>query len=131
MKVGEKYIIEIEEVIRRNGAPQIARVKGFNALVFDKYGLEKLEPYDEEKVYRKGYEDGMKAMQEQDAEIKVGDEVIFDNRVHAVVFKIVDNICKALTVDGIVCDGNMRAYEKTGRHFDAIAEVLAELRGEE
>jgi len=58
MKVGDKYIIEIEEVIRRNGAPQIARVKGFNALVFDKYGLEKLEPYDGEKLYRKGYEEG-------------------------------------------------------------------------
>jgi hypothetical protein len=58
MKVGDKYIIEIEEVIRRNGAPQIARVKGFNALVFDKYGLEKLEPYDGEKLYRKGYDEG-------------------------------------------------------------------------
>jgi hypothetical protein len=60
MKVGDKYIIEIEEVIRRNGAPQIARVKGFNTLVFDKYGLEKLEPYDGEKVYLKGYENGYK-----------------------------------------------------------------------
>ena len=62
MKVGDKYIIEIEEVIRRNGAPQIARVKGFNALVFDKYGLEKLEPYDGDKVYRKGYVDGINAV---------------------------------------------------------------------
>jgi len=63
MKVGDKYIIEIEEVIRRNGAPQIARIKGFNALVFDKYGLEKLEPYDGgEKVYRKGYVDGINAV---------------------------------------------------------------------
>lgn len=63
MKVGDKYIIEIEEVIRRNGAPQIARVKGFNALVFDKYGLEKLEPYDGgEKIYRKGYVDGINAV---------------------------------------------------------------------
>lgn len=26
MKVGDKYVIEIEEVIRRNGAPQIAEV---------------------------------------------------------------------------------------------------------
>lgn len=61
MKVGDKYIIEIEEVIRRNGAPQIARIKGFNTLVFDKYGLEKLEPYIWEKTYIHGYRDGKKA----------------------------------------------------------------------
>lgn len=46
MKTGDKYIIEIEEVIKRNGAPQIARIKGFSTLVFDKYGLDKLEPYE-------------------------------------------------------------------------------------
>lgn len=73
MKVGYNYIIENEEVIRRNGAPQIARIKGFNILVFDKYGLEKLEPYDEEKVYRKGYEDGKNAVINESEKISTKD----------------------------------------------------------
>jgi len=140
MKVGDKYVIEIEEIIRGYGNAEddhvhepIARIKGFNALVFDKYGLEKLEPYDGEKVYLKGYKDGMKAM--QDAEIKVGDEVYsdaFDDKgivTHITADKVacVCIICNGSTMMKVGTNG----LHKTGRHFDAIAEVLAELRGEE
>lgn len=195
MKVGDKYVIEIEEVIRRNGAPQIARIKGFNALVFDKYGLEKLEPYDWEKAYLKGYEDGKNAVinesekitsedinsaytrglndlksalsdkaylkanfgtsnwlniimdfdpdkivsewktYREDNEIKVGDEVYsdaFDDKgiVTHITADKVSCVC-------IICNGStmmkvgLHGLHKTGRHFPQIAEVLAELRGEE
>lgn len=211
MKVGDKYIIEIEEVIRRNGAPQIARIKGFNALVFDKCGLEKLEPYDGERAYRRGYMDGRDTVinesemitiqdisdaynkglndawklvkriestpedggltneqiaevfgqywssfelynsfsaeealdlykrwedkQKQDAEIKVGDEVYsdaFDDKgiVTHITTDKVSCVC-------IICNGStmmkvgLHGLHKTGRHFDAIAEVLTELRGKE
>lgn len=213
MKVGDKYVIEIEEVIRRNGAPQIARIKGFNALVFDEFGLKKLESYDGERVYRKGYKNGYKDgknvveipeiakrdisdaynkglndawklvkriestpedggltnkqiaevfgqywssfelynsfsaeevldlykrwedKQKQDAEIKVGDEVYsdaFDDKgiVTHITADKVSCVC-------IICNGStmmrvgLHGLHKTGRHFDAIAEVLAELRGEE
>lgn len=42
MKPGEKYIIEIESVSKMPKG-DIAFIKGFNALVFDQYGLDKLE----------------------------------------------------------------------------------------
>lgn len=42
MKVGEKYIIEISDVITTNNG-NLAKIKGFNALVFDEFGLDKLE----------------------------------------------------------------------------------------
>ena len=64
-----KYIIEIEDVpfskVRidaDNGAQNINlyRAKGFNALVFDKHGLDKLTPLDKalEESYQKGLCDG-------------------------------------------------------------------------
>ena len=210
MKVGDKYVIEIEEVIRRNGAPQIARVKGFNTLVFDKCGLEKLEPYENAKReiylegYNAGYGDGKSVVEMPEIDkrdiadaynkglndawelvkriesipdkggltnaqieevfgrywtsyslynefsadealdlykrwedkqkqyaIQVGDEVYsdtFDDK--GIVTHITADIC-------IICNGSTmmkvgtNGLHKTGRHFDAIAEVLAELRGEE
>ena len=42
MEVGERYIIEISDVIATNNG-NIAKIKGFNALVFDERGLDKLE----------------------------------------------------------------------------------------
>lgn len=208
MKVGDKYIIEIEEVIRRNGAPQIARIKGFNALVFDKYGLEKLEPYDGEKAYLKGYEDGKNAIMNESEKITTKDISDAYNKGLADVWKLVKHIESVperggltneqiaevfgqywssytlyneftaeealdlyrrwekrkqneikvgdevysdafeekgivthITADKvscvcIICNGStmmkvgLHGLHKTGRHFDAIAEVLAELRGE-
>lgn len=67
-----KYIIEIEDVpfskvrIDADGAQNINlyRAKGFNALVFDKHGLDKLTPLDKalnnelEEAYHKGFEVG-------------------------------------------------------------------------
>lgn len=67
-----KYIIEIEDVpfskvrIDADGAQNINlyRAKGFNALVFDKHGLDKLTPLDKalnnelEEAYHKGFEAG-------------------------------------------------------------------------
>ena len=41
MEVGEKYIIEISDVIATNNG-NIAKIKGFNALVFDERGFKKL-----------------------------------------------------------------------------------------
>lgn len=63
-----KYIIEIEdEPFGRNDDPVIPhgmdelwRARGFNSLVFDKEGLRRLEPYDEQSAYQKGYEDGFR-----------------------------------------------------------------------
>lgn len=50
-KVGDKFIIEIEEVFKATGTymacgENLYRVKGFNSLVFDDNGLNKLEKYE-------------------------------------------------------------------------------------
>lgn len=71
MKPGEKYIIEIDRVVK--GPRDIAFVKGFNALVFDQYGLDHLERYDDKKVrktidsavdaaYKRGWKDCFAAL---------------------------------------------------------------------
>lgn len=58
-KVGDKFLIQIAEGIKGYGnnpeapdplnLPVLYRIKGFNALVFDKFGLDKLEKVEEEK----------------------------------------------------------------------------------
>lgn len=71
MKPGEKYIIEIDRVVK--GPRDIAFVKGFNALVFDQYGLDHLERHDDKKVrktidnavdtaYKRGWKDAYAAL---------------------------------------------------------------------
>ena len=67
-----KYIIEIEdEPFGRNDDPNIPhgmdelyRAKGFNALVFDQNGLDKLTPLDKEleEAYQKGLDEAWKAI---------------------------------------------------------------------
>ena len=43
-KEGDKFIIEIEEVYKSDlTSPDLYRVKGFNSLVFDNHGLNKLQ----------------------------------------------------------------------------------------
>lgn len=55
---GDKFVIEIGEVLKGtdNGA-KLYRIKGFNSLVFDKNGIDKLEKCNEneiEEAYQKG-----------------------------------------------------------------------------
>lgn len=81
MEVGERYIIEISDVIATNNG-NLAKIKGFNALVFDENGLKKLSKveidpcfltqrgvneslsqerqYGYNNGYKNGYEDGNK-----------------------------------------------------------------------
>jgi len=63
--MGYKYIIEVEKayapVQRRGVEPELPRLylaKGFNSLVFDEEGLNKLEKYDPDKEYDRGFEQG-------------------------------------------------------------------------
>lgn len=58
MKPGEKYIIEIESVSKMPKG-DIAFIKGFNALVFDQYGLNHLRRAEEiSDAYNRGFADG-------------------------------------------------------------------------
>lgn len=84
-KVGDKFIIEISEVLLPEydqptfveDKDILYRIKGFKSLVFDKHGLNKLKSYSEkyEKVellvakakgYKEGIEQGMKAFHPYD-----------------------------------------------------------------
>ena len=44
---GDKFVIEIDSVFAGKKGALLYRVKGFNSLVFDDYGLEKLTAYKE------------------------------------------------------------------------------------
>lgn len=62
-KVGDKFIVEIEEIyngdlVKHEEHMHLHRIKGFNSLVLDKYGLDKLQKYDEEVIATKFYEKG-------------------------------------------------------------------------
>lgn len=52
-KVGDKFVLEVEAVFRDQSDPntKLYKMKGFNSLVFDDNGIEKLEKY-----YRSGEE---------------------------------------------------------------------------
>lgn len=57
MKPGEKYIIEIDRVVK--GPRDIAFIKGFKTLVFDGYGLAQLCRAEEiSDAYNRGFTDG-------------------------------------------------------------------------
>lgn len=69
-KVGDKFVIEIERVsppvdINRE-KDALYRVKGFNTLVFDDYGLDKLQKY-EDSEYAEGVKEGLNSF---DCEVK-------------------------------------------------------------
>jgi hypothetical protein len=76
----------------------------------------------------------IKEYEEQQKQFAVGDEVYsdaFDDKgiiTHITTDKVacVCIICNGYTMMKVGTDG----LHKTGRHFDAIAEVLAEMRGE-
>lgn len=59
-----KYIIEFEDATFHNmypdgrfGCSTLYRAKGFNSLVFDQNGLDKLTPYDPDEAYQRGLND--------------------------------------------------------------------------
>ncbi len=74
IKVGDKYIIEVAEKFM--GAESMKaryRIKGFDSLIFDKKGLDRLEPVKTTNVedtneyqigYKVGFEAGAKAQNE-------------------------------------------------------------------
>lgn len=73
--MGKKYIIELcEKPMKNENGNDIWRVKGFNTLVFDQNGLDKLEE-----------------CIEPEREIKVGDLYLYDNSKYVMVTKPVLN----------------------------------------
>lgn len=66
-KVGDKFIIEIGEIYSpkdsNSNSPSfdLYRIEGFNSLVFDDFGIQKLLPYDAEAAYQRGVNAGQLA----------------------------------------------------------------------
>lgn len=79
----------------------------------------------------KAYED----KQKQDAEIKVGDEIRLHDAIE-VVTSVMPTGLQTIDASGNTSTWYYKTYpletwKKTGRHFPQIAEVLAEMRGDE
>lgn len=115
-KVGDKYIVEIEEVLERNlpsdgtlpfdPPTRLYRINGFNSLVFDEHGLSKLEQYEEHP-----YEDP------KHPKINLGDEV--EVRVHSL-----ETECPKFYVTSITMSGKVRGIDAQGNIYEAFADTL-------
>lgn len=136
---------EVEEKAYNRGLAEAWEVAGkiTNTVIDGGYSLDELQKIFGESSLRhifkhntateaiakiKEYED----KQKQDAEIKVGDEVYSEeDELTFIVTRIKGTEYEGICTDGACYNGLPDDIVKTGRHFDAIAEVLAELRGAE
>ena len=154
--MGTKYIIEVEdkpfELLSEDGftSEKLFRVKGFNSLVFDWNGLNKLTPYTEpdlEQVRKEAYEEGFKDGQyaarnglvanyaQVQETIQVGDEVEMKCGVRPAIYmqgtKGSDEIYLLFNDGSCGLHSKSEIERKTGRHFPEIATILEKMRGEQ
>lgn len=120
VKKGDKYIIEIGEELVNDKCDfdnTLYRVKGFKSLVFDKYGLDKLEKYeDAEELPAHGF--------------KVGDEIIDSERDLGVV--IISKPHGIMYMDWTTCTWFVRTSDldkitKTGIRYPEVVYMLESL----
>ena len=117
-KEGDKFEIEIEEVLERENT-RVYRIKGFYALIFDDYGLDRLKKIDTPKVEK---------------ELHVGDEV--ESTISGRKGVVVD--CHVPNLDGEdkytvvfkseIADCSRRILVKTGKQYATFADYLREVR---
>ena len=117
-----KYIIEIEEAPFFNDNGLLWRAKGFNSLVFDKNGLDRLEPYNPGAV-KKG------------ETLIPGDEIEWDDGTRSVILSVSGNEYCELRENGevtfnIIPDSGP-IYHKTGRHYDELSKMMQKIRAGE
>lgn len=128
-KVGDKFVIEIGEVFKATGTymaygceengyeENLYRIKGFNSLVFDDNGLNKLEKYEPPE-------------EEEPSPVNVGDEVEDRSGGRWFVTFARRTTGGVHTVSGVGLDGrthSMKTIEvkRTGRRNWHIVEALA------
>ena len=113
-KVGDKFIIEIGEVFQNAPYPADAdvlyKVKGFNSLVFDKHGLNKLEP-----------------VEDKNNEFQIGDEIIDDEGDLGVIVMVAPT--GVMYMDADTCKWYVRYSEidkicRTGTFYADMAGIL-------
>ena len=136
-----KYIIELEDQpisvkdSHTGEAYAVYKAKGFRALVFDERGVDRLERYDEEEAYHRGYVHGEKsalekiAAEAKDDEIRVGDEVKYGGfGWRGIALNVGPKDFWALDETGRAAIHYKRNFIKTGRHFPEVEKLLEELR---
>lgn len=109
--MGKKYIIEFEDepfkqIDKNNNVRLLWNAKGFASLVFDDYGLKKLQPYEEVKTA-----------------ISLYDEVTEDGETWLVTR--VDGIgINGIDTEGYTYYSDIYEVTKTGRHFSGVDDYL-------
>lgn len=136
-KIGDRYIIEIDKTLTDSNCDNpVYRIKGFNSLVFDQNGIDKLVKYDDcikidlAKAEKTGYEKGLAKNKEEDNEIKVGDEVIWESG-KGIVISMETVVYSILMSNGSVWSVNRitNKLSKTGRSFP-VKHWLEEMNAE-
>ena len=157
-KKGDKFVIEIGDEYKSESGNVLYRIKGFNSLVFDKGGLDRLKEFNLSKIqedmkdarddgmrvgYAEGFKEGYgKAMLEAkmfiDGDIEIGDEVentqaATEGGQNAFVVTSIDkehDFVGGLTEDGEFIGGHIDYMRKTGRTFN-IRGLLDEMKGDD
>ena len=133
----KKYIVEASDDVKKVMA--IGVTHG-GAIWTDTTDIENLEELNsdyinehfgdlQDEAYKRGFEDG-KAQREHDEKIEVGDEVIYNGTTKCIVVRPEDDERYASLIDrdGTHYSADHRECKKTGRHFDNIPKILAEMR---
>lgn len=136
--IRDKFVIEIDEVFENNAddfihEKELYRIKGFNSLVFDDNGLDKLQKYEtykpseleefKKEAYNKGLEDAIELARKL-YEMPIHRlEQIFDGHIH--MTDVLDNY------DYIEILAKLKAYEKVKeiKVGDEISVLGNEIKG--
>lgn len=136
--MGKKYIIELG---RRETAYKTVDSKGtpliqlLNPIPYTEPDLEQVR----KEAYGEGFRDGQYAERngltasyaQKQEKIKVGDEVVSENDIKAVVIDMDDYLLHVLDENGLVQGWPREDVAKTDRHFHEIATILENMRGEQ
>lgn len=114
---GDKFVIEIDEVFNNGSFGEkgmLYKVKGFNTLVFDEYGLDKLTKMprsESEEVYV-----GDVLQHREDKEVYVVVTALYDGGYFdAIKISCTDEAGKLY---GIYSQRPLKAWRKTGKHYN-------------
>lgn len=118
---GKKEAWEAAKKIARMDTETSENVTGYFGLFRIMDNLTAAEAIEKVKAYE----------QKQDVKIKVGDEVVIDDSIGIVTRAFPGAVtCYVMRKDGSSGEEDRNDCKTTGRHFDQIAEVLTEMRGE-
>lgn len=135
MKVGDKYVIEIGDILKDKEGNELAKIKGFNSLVFDQNGLDKLIRLN-----------GVPVPTLKIGDLEIGDEIL--NKITLEKFLVMGFIDTVSCGESINCgvyltrvaeddtidlhtfeEPCIENYMKTGKHYYQVNALIRELNG--